>query len=375
MPSLVKRSSYRTFVRLARVSVLYALVLVLLSPAAGMADHECVWDAGRCLTYTHGHNRGTYDRDINVWTPSRYDIAGSYNWYKGHAVNTRTYHFIYATGGRILDSYAIWEITEGHDSSPPRGLYELWVRIPETDSGATVPATATAYYNVYFSEGGVDRLVTSFVIDQRRQQGWVSSGRVLLLKSPDSVKITLSDEAAWPDVEQVGSAASVVAADAVHLQHEGFLKEDISYAQLQCAARLPDGKHEDVNIDEVARQSSGGWSVYGSSATSIGSTILGLIPAIPNPVSAGISIGLALADPISRWIHGETIFGAADKLVDARRRLDVTAFLGAARFGGKWERSPERFLIWERGRRYYNYSDPGPCELLSTWERYLPPGA
>ncbi|MXV86379.1 MAG: hypothetical protein F4Z53_00080 [Acidimicrobiales bacterium] len=337
----------------------------LLSQTPAMADHECHDGTRPCQVVYHGDR----DRDIADWIPVRKDEAGSFDWHEASAPSardgSRTYHYTYATGGRLLDSHAYWNFDTAHDGNRPRGVYRLLVRIPKSSDGARVPATATVHYSVWIREGGgTDRLLNTFLIDQRRQQGWVDSGLELVLKSPDRVRVTASDALAWPDYRQVDNSHAVVTVDAVKLEHHKFLPEDRTYAQLQCAAKLSDAPSGLKSGAEAAE-----WTTYGSFAANVGGLALGAALSAP----AGIAVGaaLALADPLSVWINGESLWSAIDGLRQTKERLDVTAFLGAARFGGEWERSADS---WGR-RRVYEFSDPGPCELLAAWERYLPPGA
>ena len=234
-----------------------ASVLAVSTPA--MAEHQCEGKDDPCRAFYHGFS----SRDKYDWTPRLYDEVGSDSWYSREASNTGHYDYTYATGGRILDNYAVW--TFGSSASPIRGVYKIWVRIPE---GASLsrPATASVLYDVYVRENNKDRHVASFVIDQRRQKRWVDSGRMLVLKSPQSVTVTVSDKAAWPDRQQVGYAPSRMAVDAIKLDHIRFLAEDRSYARLQCAARTSEGKEIDLlkEVDHITPTNYGSFAVSAS---------------------------------------------------------------------------------------------------------------
>lgn len=381
--------SKRNAASLLSAMTVLAFVAILMTPIPAAADHVCVTE-DPCRQEFHGFNEygSRYYRDIIDWSPTIRDEVGRNSWFSAYARNTGRYDpdrepnymYTYANGGNDeLDNHAYWDFTEAQqDDERPRGIFRLYMRIPES-STATVRATATVYYNVFIREDGADRLATSFVINQRNaggieingSKGWVDSGRDLILKSPERVRVTISDTAAWPDFTQAGKRNAVIAVDAARLSHRGFLPEDRSYAQLQCTAQQDIAPSGLLTMAQSAE-----WSVYGSAAISLGGVVIGLTPAVSLVGGAVIGTSIALADPLSQWINGQTLGGAIDEFISARDRHDAIAFLNATTWGGKWYRS-DKFdvpsLSWKR--RWYLGGDPGGCQLLRTWERYLPDGA
>ena len=354
---------FRRMHKLSAIALITAMLTVLFVASPVSAHHECDWYGTKCDVLGHGIS----SKSVTDWTPTRHDTVGPRSWYVALASNTGTYQYTYASGGRELDNYAQWDF-----NSAMRGIYKIWVRIPEggqTASGLRRPATATVLYNVYIRENGENKNASSFLIDQRRQQGWVDSGEVLLLRSSDRVTITISDEAAWPDIAQAGSSNSRIAVDAIHLSHEGILLEDLKYARLECAARTPEGREIELakEIDHITP------AKYGSLALSVGTTGLGTVISA-NPVGIGAIIGLSLADPIASLVYGEGIFDALAGVSKADRQLDIASLIYGASFGGTVRRADGD--VWSiRWERYFTFSDPGPCEKYETWEQYLPAGA
>lgn len=192
-----------------------------------------------------------------------------------------------------------------------------------------------------------------------------------MLKS-DRVRISVSDKQSWPDFEQTGASNAVLAVDAIKLHHVGFLPEDKSYAKLQCVSRQSNAPED---FDSLAREAGDHLSVGGGFAVSVATTLL--TATLSAPASAVVSTAIALADPVSLLVNGQTLWGALGELRDADKQLDRIAFHNATVFGGRWERAPKRGWnpLSAGDRRWYNGGDPGPCELLSRWERYLPAGA
>lgn len=360
------------------VAVLAVLATVLV-PTPAAAEHKCD-ETNPCQSYNHGHNVGQYDRDITDWAPRRFDDAGSDDWHGAYAEGygpkfsgtEHNYHWTYATGGRLHDSHAAWLFLDARqDDHLPRGIFHIRVRIPK-DSAASRNATAAAHYNVEVIKNGEWSHVTSFLIDQRRQQGWVDTGRILTLESK-VVRITVSDKQAWPDYAQAGRSNAVLAVDAISLSHAGFLPQDRTYAKLQCVARL---SGRPTGTTALAEEAELHLSTGGSFAFSIGAGLLGA--ALSSPAGLLVGAGIALADPISVLVNGQTLWGAIGDLNNLKQQLDRIAFYNAHTLGGRWERSPEwnwRDPLGPGTKRWYTGSDPGSCELLSRWERYLPDGA
>ena len=350
----------RNFRRLAAGSVVLVVAASTLSASTPvMADHTCDSQLTKCTPVFHGFD----SRDKADWTPDRFDEIGSTSWYVSEAPNTGTYHYTYASGGRVLDNYARWTLGRGERL---RGAYEIWVRIPEGDS-LSRPPTATVYYEVFLREDGAERRVASFIIDQRRQRGWVNSKVMLVLRSPQQITVTMSDKASWPDISQAGRSNSRVAVDALYLNHARILDEDRTYARLQCAARTSQGRDIDLQeyVDEVSLPETA------SAAVSVGATVAGLTPVMLNPVGAGIVLGVSLADPLTRLIYGESFSGLLSAHFDNIEIADRNAVIRGASHGGRWP-GGERLIT---GLKWFVFSNPGPCELFQSYERYLPQGA
>ena len=337
-----------------------ASVLAISSPA--LADHECDGDDDPCRVIYHGFS----SRDRFDWTPHLYDEVGDDSWYSRQAPNTLRYDYTYATGGRLLDNYAVW--TFGGAASPIRGVFRIFVRIPEGPS-LSRPATASVLYDVYVRENGRYHHATSFVIDQKRQKGWVDVKRMLVLRSAERVIRSLfRTKRPGQTSDQVGYANSRMTVDAIKLDHFRFLPEDRSYAQMQCAARTPEGREIDLmkEIDHITPTN------YGSFAVSATAGVLSLIPAVAtNPIGAGALLGVTLADPIARLIFGQGLFEALAAEAATARALDIQSVINGSKFGGRWSRPDTLFSK----NRYFEFDDPGPCELFGTWSRYLPRGA
>lgn len=127
----------------------FAAALAALTPTPAAAEHKCD-EPNPCLSYTHAHNDGEYDRDVFDWTPRRFDTRGSHDWFGAYAQGLgskfkgtdHNYHYTYATGGRLLDSHAAWYFySSRQDDKPLRGLFQIRVRIPRDDT-ATRNATS-----------------------------------------------------------------------------------------------------------------------------------------------------------------------------------------------------------------------------------------
>ena len=334
-------------------TLITAVLLVDNTPAR--AEHECY--EPYCSTVFHGFT----SRNKTDLTPNRYDEIGNYSWYSSTAANTSTYHYTYATGGRELDNHAVWDF-----AGPIRGVYEVLVRVPEGDS-LSRPPTASVLYDIYIQENGQDQHAASFMIDQRRQRGWVASNRVLVLRSPERIRVTASDRSSWPDHSQAGLANSRLAVDAIRLRHIQFLDEDRTYAQMHCAARTAQGREIGLfaDIDHIRP------TKYGSLALSAGAGIAGLIPAIAlNPIGIGVLLSVAIGDSLASLILGEGFWDSLATKAAIDRQFDVGSVIRGAKFGGTWDR-PDRWL----SKRYFHFGEPGPCELARNWLQYLPRGA
>lgn len=379
--SRAQATSPRTISRgkqLGIVSLVFTLLasIIVAIPSPAQAHHKCTWRNGnQCEALAHSYK----SRNVTDLTPQRYEKIRDDSWNASTDVNTGRFHWTYATGGRLLDDSAVWSFSKRPNQDPIRGIYKIKVRLPRQN--AAVKPTATALYSIEIREEGESnhKSVGQFLIDQRRAtrdtNGWVDSGFALVLKSPRNVRITVTDQAAWPDWRDTRprhADTSRIAVAAIRLEHHSILNEDVQFARARCAANTWQGR----KIDLASTTGSMRVATTGSAAISIGLTAVGF--AVSAPVGTAVLAILGVADPLSQIVNGEGVLEAAKNLHDARRRLDVTATIGGASFGGRWQRSDRPWTQWRPGRdmrRYWDFGEPGPCERFATWQRYLPEGA
>ena len=377
--SMHKKSGSRSGNRLVATTSVLILVTTAFAISPVGAHHACAQPGYRERNVCIVDNRhgGDPDKDVTVSTPRLVELDDSpKSWLVARARNTGSYHYMYATGGRELDDIAIWRFSRRKDGTKIRGIYSIEVRIPKDGvdaRGRRRNASASVRYSVSIRDKGSDtrRPLGTFMIDQRRQQGWVDARFELALASPEELVIEISDQYAWPDYFDAGYSKSRVTVDAVRLKHEKILPSDIETAQFECVARTREGREIDLESET---------DIFGRYATisaglSAGFSAASALPAVSafsaTPLGAGIFLGIGISSPLSTLFYGEDILGAWASLMDAKRLEDITAVVNGATFGGEWQRASD---YWGRSRYYY-FDDPGPCELFPEWRRYLPSGA